>query len=55
MARTQYGLTWWGEQWLNALTNIDHSNRLPRGKSYANKGLVRSTEFSGNSILAKAL
>ncbi len=53
MARTQYGLTWWGEQWLNSLSNIDFSNRLPRGKSYANKGLVRSTEFSGNSILAK--
>jgi uncharacterized Zn finger protein len=53
MARTQYGLTWWGQQWLDALSNIDLGNRLPRGKSYANKGLVLSTEVSGNHILAK--
>jgi uncharacterized Zn finger protein len=53
MARPTYGNTWWGQQWLNALTNIDYSNRLPRGKSYANKGLVLSTEVSGNHILAK--
>lgn len=53
MARPTYGLTWWGEQWLNALSNIDFSNRLPRGKAYANKGLVLSTEVSGNHILAK--
>ena len=38
MARKQYGTTWWGKQWLNALSGIDYSNRLPRGKTYANKG-----------------
>ena len=28
---SSFGKTWWGEQWLNSLTNIDYSNRLPRG------------------------
>ncbi len=49
----QFGKTWWGEQWLNSLSNIDYSNRLPRGKSYANKGAVISVEFNENNIMAK--
>jgi uncharacterized Zn finger protein/superfamily II DNA or RNA helicase len=48
-----YGVTWWGQQWLQALTNIDYSNRLPRGKTYANKGLAHDLELSGNTISAK--
>jgi uncharacterized Zn finger protein len=31
-----YGKTFWGEAWLNALTNIDYDNRLERGRRYAN-------------------
>lgn len=42
MARTEYGTTWWGEKWLDALTGIDEENRIPRGKSYANTGKVSS-------------
>ena len=53
MARNSYGNTWWGEQWLNSLTKIDNSNRLPRGKSYANKGSVKSIEINKNVIAAK--
>ncbi len=48
-----YGLTWWGEQWLNALSYIDYSNRLPRGRSYANKGAVLSIDFNENIITAR--
>ena len=40
MGRPQYGDTWWGAQWLQALTQIDHENRLPRGRTYANRGAV---------------
>ena len=36
----KYGNTWWGEQWLKSLSNIDFSNRLPRGRRYANNGSV---------------
>lgn len=47
-----YGNTWWGQRWLEALNGIDHSNRLARGKSYANKGLVRQLEIKDGSISA---
>ena len=50
---TKYGKTWWGEQWLGALKNIDYSNRLPRGASYARNGMVRKINFDGNVISAK--
>ena len=50
---TKYGKTWWGEQWLGALKNIDYSNRLPRGASYARNGMVEELTFSGNVISAK--
>ena len=50
---TKYGKTWWGEQWLGALKNIDYSNRLPRGASYARNGMVREINFKGNVISAK--
>ncbi len=51
--RKTYGNTWWGKQWLNALTNIDYSNRLPRGRSYANRGMVKEIGIEGNKITAK--
>jgi uncharacterized Zn finger protein/superfamily II DNA or RNA helicase len=51
MAR--YGQTWWGGEWLNALSHIDYSNRLPRGRSYANKGAVKEIAIIGNAIHAK--
>lgn len=53
MAHKQYGTTWWGQQWLNALSGIDYSNRLPRGRTYANKGAAYDIEISGNKITAK--
>ena len=55
MARKQYGTTWWGKQWLNALTGIDHANRLPRGKTYANRGAAYDIEIDANKITAKVV
>lgn len=49
----KYGITWWGTQWLNALSHIDYSNRLPRGRSYANKGAVKDITFNKNRVSAK--
>ncbi len=46
MAKTEYGTTWWGQKWLDSLTNIDYSNRIPRGKTYANNGSVLSFEIN---------
>lgn len=51
--RKSYGNTYWGRQWLNAFNNISDTNRLPRGKTYANKGTVSDIEISGNKITAK--
>ena len=48
-----FGKTWWGQQWLNSLSNIDYSNRLPRGASYARKGAVEKITIAGNNISAK--
>jgi uncharacterized Zn finger protein len=50
---TTFGKTWWGEQWLNSLNNIDYSNRLPRGASYARSGHVVKINTNGNHISAK--
>jgi uncharacterized Zn finger protein len=47
---TNYGQTWWGGEWLKALSHIDYSNRLPRGRNYANKGAVRDIAINGNTI-----
>jgi uncharacterized Zn finger protein/superfamily II DNA or RNA helicase len=50
---TTFGKTWWGEQWLNSLNNIDYSNRLPRGANYARSGHVVKINTNGNHISAK--
>ena len=43
--RTKFGETWWGNEWLKSLANIDHANRLPRGRTYFNTGHVESLEW----------
>ncbi len=48
----KYGRTWWGQQWLQALDRIDFSNRLPRGKAYANAGKVVEISIEANTIRA---
>lgn len=52
-SRQQFGMTWWGSQWLNSLSQIDFDNRLPRGRSYANKGAVTELQISGSQIKAR--
>lgn len=52
MARAIFGQTWWGKQWLNALTNIDFDNRLPRGRTYANNGSVTHFSIRDNAVRA---
>jgi SNF2 family DNA or RNA helicase len=49
----QFGQTWWGENFLKALTDIDYSNRLPRGRSYARNGYVIEIKTINNRIEAK--
>ena len=53
MARTRFGQTWWGSQWLKALDAVDWDNRLPRGRRYANNGSVRSLSLDSGTVAAK--
>ena len=52
MARS-FCKTWWGNAWLQALSNIDYSNRIPRGARYARNGSVKRVVFEDNLIKAK--
>lgn len=47
-----FGKTWWGNQWLGALTHIDYANRIPRGATYARKGAVIKLEIHQERIKA---
>ena len=53
MAGNSFGRTWWGQQWLNSLSNIDYENRLGRGRTYANNGSVTKIDIKDNQIQAK--
>lgn len=48
-----FGKTWWGDQWLNSLSNIDYENRLERGSRYARNGSIKTIKINGNQIHAK--
>ena len=49
----KYGITWWGNSWMNALKSVDFSNRIPRGKTYANSGKVYDINVEDNYVSAK--
>ena len=51
--RKTYGNTWWGKEFLNSLSNIDLTNRLPRGRTYANTGKVLDIGLKNEGIYAK--
>ena len=52
--RTYFGKTWWGNEWVEAMERIDFdTNRLPRGKTYANTGKVKEIIIDKGNIFAK--
>ena len=53
MARIEFGHTWWGRRWLDALSNIDYQSRLPRGVRYARNGSVKSIETQHTLVEAR--
>ena len=53
--RVKFGTTWWGRQWLTALSNLDYQNRLPRGRTYYNTGKVDSMEFKAETLKLEAV
>ncbi len=53
MASKQITKTWWGEKWLDALKGVYYTNRIGRGKTYANTGRVYDILIKDNLALAK--
>ncbi|KJU84690.1 SWF/SNF family helicase [Candidatus Magnetobacterium bavaricum] len=52
--RATFGNTWWGKAWVTAMEKIDYNtNRLPRGRRYANNGSVREIKISEGNVKAK--
>ena len=54
MANIEFGTTWWGKKWLDALSGIDYANRIPRGKDYAVSGRVYSLNIDERHGVIKA-
>ncbi len=51
--RKAFGRTWWGNAWVKAMERIDYNtNRLPRGRKYANNGSVKSIEIKDGHVFA---
>ncbi|OGD37834.1 hypothetical protein A2V94_04100 [Candidatus Atribacteria bacterium RBG_16_35_8] len=54
VTRKNFGRTWWGNAWIEAMARIDHdTNRLPRGRSYANGGRVQEIQICNGIVEAK--
>lgn len=54
MSRRNFGRTWWGRAWVEALegrARLD-PNRLPRGRTYARHGMVGTLEVTSGQIKA---
>lgn len=54
MAAQQFGLTWWGQQWVASLERLGATweNRLPRGRTYARKGTVHDLRIDRGEVSA---
>lgn len=53
--RVQFGTTWWGKQWIDALTHLDYENRLPRGRTYYNTGRIDDMQFNPAKLRVEAI
>jgi len=51
--KSRYGISPWGEWFINVLDSYEMGARLDRGKTYANTGKVLSLEFDGGKAIAK--
>ena len=53
MAPREFTKTWWGKKWLNALEGVYWTNRIGRGRTYANTGRVYDIKINGTAVSAK--
>src|SRR3990172_7267145 len=55
-AQRSFGRTWWGNAWVEAMERIDYNtNRLPRGRRYANNGSVKAIDIKDGEVIAKVM
>lgn len=53
---SKYGQTWWGNAWVTALEKIDYyTNRLPRGRKYANAGRVSAINLAEKGLITASV
>ncbi|GAA4849730.1 SNF2-related protein [Algivirga pacifica] len=53
MAKITFGRTWWGQQWLHELSEIDQEERLPKGRADASKGAVSEIKIEDGTVYAR--
>ena len=51
-ARKKFGATWWGERWVDVLSNFEHDQRMSRGRAYARADKVKHFRLKTGSITA---
>jgi uncharacterized Zn finger protein len=49
----QFGRTWWGQRFLQALERFTDAGRLGRGRSYASNGRVKEYAVKDGAVHAK--
>jgi SNF2 family DNA or RNA helicase/uncharacterized Zn finger protein len=47
----EYGKTWWGKQWLEALLRVDDKRRLELGQKYTRSGAVRHFSINSKNVI----
>ena len=51
----KYGITWWGQQWLNTFNQMSEQGRMAKGRAMAGNGSIRSFEISKNVVRASVM
>ena len=49
----QFGRTWWGQRFLEALEAVHRPGRLGRGRSYASDGRISTYTVANGTVKAK--
>lgn len=50
--RKKFGSTWWGQKWVEVLSEFEYDQRMSRGRAYARADKVKNFRLSKGSITA---
>ena len=51
--RKKFGATWWGQKWVEVLSEFEHDQRMSRGRAYARAERVKNFKLAEGGITAK--